>query len=61
LNITLWSYCQNVNLCILANAKVLPDGWRLFNDFVQELDTLEALIPDRETKQNASQEAAKEV
>jgi diacylglycerol O-acyltransferase len=42
----MWSYCQNVNLCVLADKKVLPDGWKLYNFFSQELETLLALIPD---------------
>ena len=45
LNMTMWSYCKNVNLCILADKKVLPDGWLLFNYFVEELAILAALIP----------------
>jgi diacylglycerol O-acyltransferase len=46
LNMTMWSYCKNVNLCILADKKVLPDGWLLFNYFVEELAILAALIPE---------------
>ncbi|MBE9540182.1 MAG: DUF1298 domain-containing protein, partial [Proteobacteria bacterium] len=49
LNMTMWSYCQNVNLCILADKKVLPDGWQLFDYFVKELEILKALIPDNNT------------
>ena len=45
LNLTMWSYCQNVNLCILADKKVLPDGWKLFDYFVKELEALKALMP----------------
>jgi WS/DGAT/MGAT family acyltransferase len=46
LNMTMWSYCQNVNLCILADKKVLPDGWRLFGYFASELQTLLSLTPN---------------
>ncbi|MCB1733191.1 MAG: DUF1298 domain-containing protein, partial [Halieaceae bacterium] len=45
LNITLWSYCDHANLCILADQKVLPDGWVLYDYFVEELDRLVDLIP----------------
>ena len=46
INMTMWSYCQNVNLCILADKKVLPDGWKLFAYFKDELQKLVALIPE---------------
>lgn len=52
LNITMWSYCQNVNLCILADKKVLPDGWKLFDYFVEELALLTALTPENNTAEN---------
>jgi WS/DGAT/MGAT family acyltransferase len=45
INITLWSYCQNANLCILADAQVLPDGWVAYDHFVEELDRLVAAMP----------------
>ena len=45
INMTMWSYCQNVNLCILADKKVLPDGWKLYDHFVKELKILVSLIP----------------
>jgi diacylglycerol O-acyltransferase len=54
LNITLWSYCQQANLCILADEKVLPDGWRLFDYFVEELEQLVALLPATETEKESS-------
>ena len=44
-NITLWSYCQDANLCIMADEKVIPDGWVPYNYFVEELDALVSLIP----------------
>jgi WS/DGAT/MGAT family acyltransferase len=53
LNMTMWSYCKNVNLCILADKKVLPDGWKLFDYFVGELATLTALIPTNDTAESA--------
>ena len=42
---TMWSYCHNVNLCILADKKVLPDGWKLFGYFKEELAALVKLLP----------------
>ncbi len=51
LNMTMWSYCQNVNLCILADKKVLPDGWKLYGYFVKELATLVSLIPETNTQE----------
>jgi WS/DGAT/MGAT family acyltransferase len=53
LNMTMWSYCQNVNLCILADKKVLPDGWNLFGYFVEELEQLVSLIPETDTQEKA--------
>lgn len=54
LNMTMWSYCQNVNLCILADKKVLPDGWNLFNYFVEELEQLVALLPETDTREKVA-------
>lgn len=42
LNMTLWSYCGKANLCILADSKVLPNGWVLYDYFREELDRLSA-------------------
>lgn len=46
LNTTVWSYAGKFNLCILADRKLLPDGWELaalyrqaFADYAQLLDT----------------------
>ena len=46
INMTMWSYCDSVNLCILADKKVLPDGWRLFSYFKQELELLVSLTSE---------------
>ena len=40
LNMTLWSYCDKANLCILADKQALPDGWVLYDYFMQELQAL---------------------
>ena len=52
-NMTMWSYCGSANLCILADEKVIPDGWLVYDYFVQELDQLVALLPD--TQQDPQQ------
>ena len=54
LNITLWSYCDHANLCILGDQKVLPDGWVLYEYFVEELDKLVALIPEQNTEKGTA-------
>ena len=52
---TLWSYCGRANLCILADQKIIPDGWIAYNYFIEELQALVAKIPmqqrDEENKQ----------
>jgi WS/DGAT/MGAT family acyltransferase len=54
LNMTMWSYCDSVSLCIVADQKAVPDGWALFNYFVKELDTLADLIPPQQAEHKAS-------
>jgi hypothetical protein len=54
INMTMWSYCGSASLCIVADQKVLPDGWILYEYFVQELDALIALIPQPETEAETS-------
>ncbi|MEE8303335.1 MAG: WS/DGAT domain-containing protein, partial [Candidatus Tectomicrobia bacterium] len=38
LNITVWSYAENFNVCIMADAEVLPDGWVLIDYITDALD-----------------------
>lgn len=52
LNITLWSYDGKANLCILADAKVLPDGWLLFDYFKDELALLNQAAEAHSTQAN---------
>ncbi len=47
LNITMWSYCGKANLCFLADKSIVADGWVLYDDFVEELEKLEALVPEK--------------
>jgi len=54
INITMWSYCGHANLCILADDKVIPDGWIPIAYFVEELDKLVALIPAAATAQETT-------
>ena len=49
LNMTMWSYCGTANLCILSDSEIIPDGWLMYDYFVQELDTLAGLIPKAQT------------
>ena len=48
LNITMWSYCGQANICMLIDRAVLKDGWVLFNYFVDELDALVAVTRTKE-------------
>jgi hypothetical protein len=48
LNITMWSYCGQANVCMLIDRAVLKDGWVLFNYFVDELDALVAVTRTKE-------------
>ena len=38
LNITVWSYAGNFNVCIMADAMVIPDGWALMDCISDALD-----------------------
>ena len=38
LNITVWSYAGNFNVCIMADAQVVPDGWELMDCISENLD-----------------------
>ncbi len=53
LNMTMWSYCENVNLCVLGERDAVPDGWKLFKFFREELDQLVALLPSQEEQAHA--------
>jgi WS/DGAT/MGAT family acyltransferase len=48
LNITMWSYCGQANICMLIDREVLKDGWRLFNYFDDELNALLAVTNSKE-------------
>jgi diacylglycerol O-acyltransferase / wax synthase len=57
LNMTMWSYCDEANLCILADQAVLPDGWVLYEYFVAELDKLNTLLAEQApAKQHTEEE-----
>ena len=43
LNMTVWSYCDQFNLCVLADAVVVPDTWELVHGFRASLDELLAV------------------
>jgi len=44
LNITVWSYAGNFNVCIMADAKVLPDGWILIDYIIDALDEYRGVV-----------------
>ena len=51
LNSTVWSYAGKFNLCILADHKLLPDGWELVAHYRQAFAQYAELLqdnPDRE-------------
>ena len=43
LNMTVWSYCDQFNLCVLADAVAVPDTWELVGGFRAALDELLAV------------------
>jgi WS/DGAT/MGAT family acyltransferase len=43
LNFTVWSYCDQFNLCVLADAVSVPDTWELVRGFRASLDELLAV------------------
>ena len=47
LNITVWSYHRNMNLCIMADSAIVKDGWVLFGYFREALRELVELAGDR--------------
>lgn len=48
INMTMWSYCGRANLCILADQKIISDGWLAYDYFVEELQALVAQIPKQQ-------------
>jgi WS/DGAT/MGAT family acyltransferase len=43
LNLTVWSYAGQFNLCVLGDAQAVPDAWQLINGFRASLDELLAI------------------
>ena len=43
INVTAWSYAENFNLCVLADKKLLPDGWLFIRYFSEALDEYDRL------------------
>jgi hypothetical protein len=41
--LTVWSYCDQFNLCVLADAVAVPDTWELVRGFRTSLDELLAV------------------
>ena len=42
LNVTVWSYVEQMNLCVLADPGVVPDAWRFVHHFDSSLAALES-------------------
>ena len=47
LNVTVWSYVDQLNLSVLADPRVLDDAWRLVDHFEASLAELEAAARER--------------
>jgi WS/DGAT/MGAT family acyltransferase len=43
LNMTVWSYCQNMNLCVMGDSAMVKDGWVLWGYFREALEELVGL------------------
>ena len=41
LNVTVWSYTDQFNVCVLGEPAILPDAWRFVHHFEAALDALE--------------------
>ena len=49
LNMTVWSYGDQFNLCVLADAVAVPDTWELVRGFGASLDKLIAVARVQDT------------
>jgi len=47
LNTTVWSYAGQFNICILADKKLLPDGWELAGFFREAFGEYQALLEQK--------------
>jgi WS/DGAT/MGAT family acyltransferase len=47
LNVTVWSYVDQFNVCILADRDVLPDTWKLMEYFDASLAEMEAIAGEK--------------
>ena len=53
LNTTVWSYAGQFNLCILADKKLLPDGWELIAHFRDAFAEYRVLLDEKADRQAA--------
>jgi WS/DGAT/MGAT family acyltransferase len=51
LNTTVWSYAGQFNLCILADKKLLPDGWELIAHFRDAFAEYRVLLDEKADRQ----------
>jgi hypothetical protein len=43
INVTVWSYLDNFTLCIMADGKLLPEGWSMIEQFMKAFEVYEQL------------------
>ena len=55
INVTAWSYAENFNLCVLADKKLLPDGWLFIRYFSAALDEYDRLAGQASETSQAQQ------
>ena len=56
LNTTVWSYAGQFNLCILADKKLLPDGWELIAHFRDAFAEYQHLLEEKSRLEAAETE-----
>ena len=54
LNTTVWSYSGQFNICILADKKLLPDGWELVGYFREAFAEYQQLLEQKQQQEAAA-------
>jgi diacylglycerol O-acyltransferase len=57
LNTTVWSYAGQFNLCVLADKKLLPDGWELIDLYREAFAEYRGLLEEKLRLEAAEVEA----
>ena len=47
LNTTVWSYAGQFNLCVLADKKLLPNGWELIDYYREAFGEYRVLLEEK--------------